>query len=235
MSSSAERPFLTARWSNLALLTYAVPAPVLTPFVPPGCTLDLHQGSAHASLVAFDFEQTRVMGIAWPGYRRFPEINLRFYVRCGGDRGVVFIREYVPQRLTCLIARWRYNEPYRPARMRSRVDDAPAERTVSHTLRAGGRLNSLSVVAEKQAWLPPEDSAEHFFKEHRWGFGVDRGARLTRYEVVHPTWMVYPVRSYRLDWDFGAVYGESWRFLNRSRPVSVILAEGSPVAVFPRR
>lgn len=235
MSPRAERPFLTARWTNLALITYAVPTPVVAPFVPPGCTPELHEGSAHVSLVAFDFEETRVLGIAWPGYVRFPEINLRLYVRRGEERGVVFVREFVPRRLICLIARWRYNEPYRAARMSSRVDDAPHERTVFHTLHAGGRVNTLCIVGEKPAMLPRADSTEHFFKEHRWGFGVCRNGQLARYEVIHPVWAVLPVRSYRLDWDFGSVYGETWRFLNGRKPVSVILSEGSRVEVLPRR
>src|SRR4051812_2159224 len=88
-------PFLTARWSNLCLLTYAVPRALLTPRLPPGLELDTRpgladgptadrfapDGPAFVSLVAFDFLDTRVLGVPWPGYRNFPEINLRFYVR----------------------------------------------------------------------------------------------------------------------------------------------------------
>jgi len=106
------RPFLTARWSNLAILTYEVPPALLDPHVPAGLTLDTRGGSTFASLVAFDFQDTRVWGVAWPGLRRFPEINLRFYVRRGNRRGVVFIREFVPQPLVSWLARAIYNEPY---------------------------------------------------------------------------------------------------------------------------
>jgi hypothetical protein len=79
-------PFLTARWSNLCLLTYAVPPSLLEPRLPRGLTLDLRAGDAFVSLVAFDFLDTRVLGIPWPGFRDFPEISLRFYVRRGDDR-----------------------------------------------------------------------------------------------------------------------------------------------------
>jgi len=57
------------------------------------------------SLVAFDVRDTRVRGVAWPGLRDFPEVNLRFYVREGDRRGVVFIRELVPSRAVALVAR----------------------------------------------------------------------------------------------------------------------------------
>src|SRR5437868_12171774 len=99
------RPFLTARWSNVFLATYAVPDDLLLPRLPPGLVLDRRAGQAFVSLVAFDFIDTRVFGIPWPGYRSFPEVNLRFYVRCGEQRGVVFIRELVSPRLVAWLAR----------------------------------------------------------------------------------------------------------------------------------
>src|SRR5213075_3299402 len=67
--------------------------------LPPGLELDTRDGRAFASLVAFDFLDTRVLGVPWPGYRDFTELNLRFYVHRGLERGVVFVREFVPHRL----------------------------------------------------------------------------------------------------------------------------------------
>jgi uncharacterized protein YqjF (DUF2071 family) len=77
-STVSRFPFLTARWSNLALLTYAVPPEILQPFVPPACELDTIGEDAFVSLVAFDFLDTRVCGIRWPRCVNFPEINLRY-------------------------------------------------------------------------------------------------------------------------------------------------------------
>ena len=74
--------------------------------------LDRYDGSPYVSLVAFDFLETRVGGIPWPGFTSFPEINLRFYVRDGDRRGVCFVREIVPKALISFIARALYDEPY---------------------------------------------------------------------------------------------------------------------------
>src|SRR5262249_34292929 len=115
LASPSKRPFLTANWINLFVVTYAVPPEILKPFLWPGLSLDLRGGDAFVSLVVFDFSDTRVRGISWPGYRNFPELNLRFYVRQGTERGVVFIREIVGKRLVAWIARTLYNEPYRIA------------------------------------------------------------------------------------------------------------------------
>jgi hypothetical protein len=46
---------------------------------------------------------------------------------------------------------------------------------------------------------------------------------------------VYPVRSWSLDLDWAEVYGPAWGALAAEKPVSVMLAAGSPVVVFPRR
>ena len=70
------RPFLTARWQNLFLASYAVPPSLLEKRLPPGLALDLKDGSAFVSLVAFEFLDTRVLGVGWPGYRNFGELNL---------------------------------------------------------------------------------------------------------------------------------------------------------------
>jgi uncharacterized protein YqjF (DUF2071 family) len=58
-----KRPFLTAEWRNLLLATYAVPPSLLTPRLPPGLELDTKNGNAFVSLVAFEFLNTRVLGV----------------------------------------------------------------------------------------------------------------------------------------------------------------------------
>lgn len=228
------RPFLTARWSNLAILTYEVPPALLDTHVPAGFTLDRRDGSAFASLVAFDFQDTRVWGVAWPGLRSFPEINLRFYVRQGNRRGVVFVREFVPQPVVSWLARAIYNEPYLVAPIESRVSEQALEIATLRRLHWRGRTHAIEITGTKPAFTPAEDSEEHFFKEHQWGFGRDRRGRALVYEVRHPVWDVYAVRSWSLDFDWAQVYGPAWSFLSAEQPASVVLAAGSPVSVYSR-
>ncbi|HEV3238289.1 MAG TPA: DUF2071 domain-containing protein [Gemmataceae bacterium] len=225
--------FLTAQWSNLFLATYAVPKELLTPRLPPGLELDLRDGQAFVSLVAFDFIDTRVLGIPWPGYRNFPELNLRFYVRHGNDRGVVFIREYVGKRLVAWIARGLYNEPYRVAPMTSVVTEDSETNTVEHRLTVAGRTNILRVTGSKPSYCPEPASVEHFFKEHHWGFNMDRGGRTVRYRVDHPKWEIFPIKGFHIDLDWETVYGPEWKEMQDSKPMSTILAQGSQVAVYP--
>jgi hypothetical protein len=226
---------LTARWTNLFLANYAVPQELLRPSLPPGLDLDLRDSKAFVSLVAFDFLNTKVLGIPWPGYRNFPEINLRYYVRHGDERGVVFIREFVPKRLVAWLARTIYNEPYRATKMTSRVRQTAEHITVEHQLDWGGRVNTLRVTGGKPAYRPDATSDEHYFKEPgQWGFNRTRAGQTVRYLVCHPVWETYSILDYSIDLDWEAVYGLEWSFLRDARPYSTILAAGSPVAVYPK-
>lgn len=229
------RSFLTAHWRNLILANYAVPEELLQPHLPPGCELDRRDGHCWASLVGFQFLHTRVLGIGWPGFRNFPEWNLRFYVTHEGQRGVCFVREFVPSWLIATTARVIYNEPYRSARMSMDVKDEPERVTATYTVRWCGRTHSLQAVGTKPAFKPAEDSTEQWFKEHFWGFGTSRRGKLIRYQVAHPTWEVYPVRECSVNIDWTAMYGAEWGVMQKAEPASVVLAVGSEVSVSPKR
>lgn len=226
-------PFLTARWSNLILLSYAVPQGLLRPHLPAGLELDLLDGQAFVSLVAFDFLETRVLGVGWPGFRNFPELNLRFYVRRGPERGVAFVRELVPQRFVAFVARALYNEPYATAAMVSDCAVNEQRLMVNHRLRFGGREHNIAATGQKPAFRPARDSIEHFFKEHQWGFGRTRKGHSVRYEVSHPEWDVYPVVDWHMGLECATLYGPEWGFLNTAKPYSTVLAVGSAVQVYP--
>ena len=105
-------PFLTAHWRNLINLTYRVPPSLLKQHVPKGVELDIQEGDAFVSLVAFEFLNTKVKGLKIPFHVDFPEINLRYYVKYKGKNAVCFIREFVPKYCIATIANRLYNEPY---------------------------------------------------------------------------------------------------------------------------
>lgn len=225
--------FLTAEWRNLGLVTFDVDPSMLRPLLPPGCELDLRDDRAFVSFVMFDFLQTRVKGIRWPGHVNFPEINLRFYVRHAGQRGVCFIRELVPKRLIAWIARTIYNEPYVATAMQSEISRFDGTIQARHRFFFAGQWHEATLCGLVPAVRPPADSVEHFFKEHEWGFGRSRCGALRRYRVIHPEWDVYPAAKATLNVDFGEVYGVPWAILNNQTPYSVVFAAGSEVAVYP--
>ncbi len=226
------RPFLRARWSNLVLLTYAVPDELVQPFLHPALDLDRWEDHAHVSLVAFDFQDTRVRGRRFPGLVNFPEINLRTYVRHGDERGVLFIREFVPSRIIAIVARLRYNEPYTAIDMSSATTGKGHDLAVTHRWRHNGVKGHLSISGSQQSTLPSEPD-RYPFKEHHKGFGVSRRGELVSYRVEHPEWAVREIHALDLQVDFASLYGPSWAGLQDATPVKTTFAVGSPVEVFP--
>ncbi|MCC5824073.1 MAG: DUF2071 domain-containing protein [Phycisphaerales bacterium] len=227
------KTFLTAEWRDLIIASYAVDPGLLESRLPPGLEPDLFEGRAVCSLVGFRFLNTRVLGVKWPGFVNFPEINLRFYVRekSGERRGVVFVRELVTSRLVAGIARGLYNEPYSKAKITDRIERTGDAVRVAYEFAIDGGVGCMAVEADAEAIVPPEDSPEHWFKEHQWGYGVTRGGKTLRYEVRHPVWACHRVRSVAIDVDWGRVYGEQWAGMRGAEPLSVVLAAGSAISV----
>lgn len=229
---SGNNTFLRAEWKNLLLFNYKVDPLVLEPFLPPDCELDYYERAPYLSLVAFQFLDTHVFGRRWPGLTNFPEVNLRFYIRHKGQRGVCFIREFVPSPIVTGVAKLLYNEPYKTARIKDRVMREPGMIQAEYELKSGNGFMRMFVQADSSSILPEEGSEEHFFKEHELGVGVSRfGKKPITYKVDHPFWRVYPVRSYDVRVEADKLYGEHFHFLNSAQPDSVLFAHGSRIKV----
>jgi uncharacterized protein YqjF (DUF2071 family) len=229
--------FLTAEWRKLVMAQYAVPPELLAPYLPAGVELDLFRSLAYVSLVGFLFDRTRVKGVAIPFHTRFEEINLRFYVKrreADGStkRGVVFIRELVPRSAIATVARVLYEEPYLTARTLHTLEATPTQLSVSYSWHFGERWHSLAVDADPTAQPILPGTEEEFITEHYWGYTKRRSGRTSAYQVEHPRWLCYPIRNYRVEADFAALYGPEFGFLNEREPNSVLLAEGSAVSVY---
>ena len=229
---STRRRFLSAEWRNLLMLNYVVPPSLLAPFVPRGTELDLHDGQAWLSLVAFQFLRTRVLGVPVPLHVNFEEVNLRFYVRrpMGREprRAVVFVRELVPRPAIAAVARTLYNEAYESAPMKSQVTGQPPH--VRYSWSTGAAWDSVEGQATGEAGLPEEGSHEAFITEHHWGYTKQRDGGTVEYRVEHPRWQVWRAEQVRVDANLERLYG---RLIagEMTAPVTAFVAEGSQVTV----
>ena len=222
-------PFLTATWRHLVLLNWRVNEDLLVPHLPSGVELDRWDGDCWASLVGFQFLHMSVKGVPAFGYRDFPEINLRFYVKrqVNGEtrRGVVFIREITPHLMVGWVARALYNEPYTTMPMRQSVDESHAR----YQLQIDGQWQGLG-VRTAGAWRG-QDEAELFITEHYWGYNTQRNGDAMEYQVEHPTWRARSIELDCLDLDIEKLYGEQWAQALGAKPDSMVFAEGSGVTV----
>ena len=109
--------FLSSKWVHLVFANFEIDPHFLQPHIPAGTELDFFNGKTYVSLVAFLFEDTKILGVVPAFFHQdFEEINLRFYVLRSENghtkRGVVFIKEIVPKPFLAWVARTFYHENY---------------------------------------------------------------------------------------------------------------------------
>jgi uncharacterized protein YqjF (DUF2071 family) len=218
------------------MLNYEMNADVLMPYVPTGTVLDNWRGHIFASLVGFQFLDTRLLGLPIPFHRNFEEINLRFYVRreIEGEirRGVVFMRELVPRHAIALVARAIYNEPYLALPMRHRITADPRLRAM-YSWRLSGRWHQFGAEALQPAALLRAGSLEEFISEHYWGYTRQRDGSTIEYQVTHPQWTVSSGTAH-VDADLVGMYGAAIAGHLRT-PASCFIAPGSAITVLRPR
>ncbi|MBI3135155.1 MAG: DUF2071 domain-containing protein [Bacteroidetes bacterium] len=227
--------FLKAEWRKLAIANYAIDPEVLKNYLPARTEPDLWNGTCYVSLVGFMFTNVRLLGMPIPFHRNFEEVNLRFYVKHkDGDewkRGVVFIKELVPKSAITFIANTIYKEHYQTVPMAHHWKMADNLLDIQYSWQTKNNMNRFRVLAENEATDLLPGSETEFITEHYWGYTRIRADKTTEYEVRHPRWKAYAVKSVEIDVDFGIVYGNDFQFLNGQKPVSVMLAEGSEISV----
>lgn len=230
--------FLTAEWRNLVMLNYEVDPAVLLPRVPAGTVLDMWNGKAMVSMVGFLFLRTRVKGIPIPFHVNFEEINLRFYVRreLEGEtrRGVVFVKEIVPQKAIAWVARRFYNENYvaLPTGHLIRMpDEAGSIGEVGYEWQNGTRWNRLSAKIAGAPYRAAQDSEEYFITEHYWGYARQPDNSTVEYQVEHPRWNVWNAVESTLDCDVVELYGPEFEEYLLRPPQSAFVADGSDIIV----
>src|SRR5207247_6782278 len=187
------RPFLTARWSNVVLLTFEAPEELVRAQVAPGVEPDRWNGKTHVSLVALEMRDVRLRGWRILGFTAHPQVNFRVYARHGAHRAVVFVRELVPSRIIAAIGRLRYGEPFQAARISTRVVEGTADLTVEYRFGPDAARYRVGVTAARDGAIPAATTFEHYLKERTHGCRTDRQGRVRTFRVEHPPWAVRKV------------------------------------------
>lgn len=195
--SRGARPLLVADWTDAVFVHFALEPHVLQPHVP--FELDLHEGKAYVSLVAFTQERLRprtggrLSAALSAPLATHHFLNVRTYVRVGDRRGIYFLREWIPNRLAALLGPTLYGLPYRLARLdyRRRRD----ERFARHEIAAGSKLvfdASWNGPGPPQPVCP--NTLDAFLLERYLAFTWHGGVARC-FQVWHDPWPQYPARA----------------------------------------
>ncbi|MDY7395603.1 DUF2071 domain-containing protein [Aureibaculum sp. 2210JD6-5] len=231
--------FLTAEWRKLAIANYVVDPSLLREYIPYGTELDLYNNKCYVSLVGFMFINTKLLGFKIPFHSNFEEVNLRFYVKHFDGkqwkRGVVFIKEIVPKPALSFIANTVYNENYETLPMSHSWLSNDENLTIEYKWKKCNYWNKFKVIADLEPTKIEEGSETEFITEHYWGYAKVNDQHTNEYEVTHPKWLKYNIIRSEIDVNFDETYGEKFSFLNQTKPISIMLAEGSEITVENKR
>lgn len=179
-------------WETLLFAHWPLPPRTLAPLIPPGLDLHCHEGQAWLGIVPFEI--TRLCG-AWEPVRRvalrFPELNVRTYVTCRGEKpGVYFFSLDAASLLAVLGARLFYLLPYYPARMAI----APTSHGIYFCSRRMWPFSKRQVQFKGtykpvgEVFEPRPGTLEHFLTERYALYTHDPAGHLWRCEIHHPPW-----------------------------------------------
>jgi uncharacterized protein YqjF (DUF2071 family) len=124
------RPVMDHRWLDLTFLHWRYPVEVVQAVLPPGLVVESFDGDAWVGLVPFEMQVTLPGRGPLPWISRFPETNVRTYVRAGdGTTGVWFLSLDATRLPAVVTARTTYRLPYFWSDMSVTFSVAPTGRT----------------------------------------------------------------------------------------------------------
>ena len=221
------------------MANYAVDPELLKPYLPKGVELDYYNDKTYVSLVGFMFTRCRLFGVPVPLFKNFEEVNLRFYVRRKMDkenrRGVVFIGETVPFQAVAWLANKLYKEHYMAIPTRHNWEITGMNKRIEYSWLRHKKWNHISVNTSTAGMPIKKDSVEEFIFEHYYGYTKIDENIAEEYKIEHPRWQIFNIDQFEINCDFEAMYGSNFAHLRAKNPDSVMLAEGSAIAVAWKR
>lgn len=224
-----KRPLFLADWMDALFIHFEIDPHNLQPAIP--FALDLFEGKAHVSLVAFTMRRLRpAFGgrlAALPflpfGNTRF--LNVRAYVRNQGQAGIYFMTEFISSRLSVPLGPLAYGLPYHFAKLdyecgpdRFRFKGSVARRRGDlRTLEFNARLGSANRPNPS-----PSDRLNRFLTEKYNAYTCHRRTR-RKFSVWHDPW---PLASADVSFTDTSLLDQTGDWSRRARLVGAMYSPG---------
>jgi uncharacterized protein YqjF (DUF2071 family) len=184
-------------WRELTFLHWRYPAAAIQRLLPPGVEVETCQGDGWVSLVPFRMDRVHAPGVpALPWLSRFPETNVRTYVRGPDGRTGIWFFSLDATRLPAVVAgRSGFGLPYRWAAMSvRRSGDMIAYRSRRRWPGPAGAYCDAEVEVGEPIVEADLGELDHFLTARFRLYSVFAG-RLVAVDAAHEPW---PLRRARL-------------------------------------
>lgn len=172
-------------WNNAIFLHYQVELIDLEKFVPKELEIDLFEGKAWVSVVAFTMENIRPRNLpSFPPVSNFDEINIRTYVKSNTKTGVYFLSIEGGTRLSCRIAKSISKLPYRFSAI-ERSENKYLSRNTEFKDKLDIEFDIGRKVLEKtelDKWLT-----------ERYALFQDTNTSINEFEIHHLEWPIFEI------------------------------------------
>ena len=190
--------FLINDWVRAVFMHYRVPPGVLQAQIP--FELDLFDGDAYVSLVAFEFLNLRIrMGKRILRWMKSPLnnhgfLNVRTYVKHNGEQGVFFLAEWLPDGLAVLIGPRTFGLPYRFGKL-DYTHDYRSDGIHGQVEQPGvtGRVAWQANLSSIETFVPCEPESLDAFLMERYTAFTHRRSTQRLFHIWHEQWPQTPI------------------------------------------
>lgn len=208
-------------WNRALFLHWKVPFEALRKLVPNELNIDLYEGEAYVSVVAFTMEKIRPRYLpAIALVSDFDEINVRTYIDNDHQKGVFFLNIEAASHLSVFIAKILSGLPYEKASI-LRTDKQ--YRSINRT-----KGFSLDCEYEVSKSVPEKTALDRWLTE-RYCLYLAKGKNVFRYDIHHKEWELNKVKVDKLDLNYK--FGD---LALSNKPDVVHYAEGVQVLAWNR-
>lgn len=172
-------------WNNALFLHWKVDPLELEELIPQELELDLIDGKAWISIVAFTMEKIRPRRLPYfSPVSNFDEINIRTYVKHRNKPGVHFLSIEGGKRLSCFVARSLSELPYRYSNMkRSKTEYSSCNHRFGEILSVNYNVaNTITPKSDLDKWLT-----------ERYALFQDTETAINAFDIHHLEWPVFDV------------------------------------------
>ena len=181
-------------WNDVIFLHWKVNPDQLVKYIPEELEIDLFQRDAWVSLVAFTMHNIRPRYLpSFPPISTFGEINIRTYVRSNDKSGVYFLSIEGGKRLSCYIARWISELPYRYSSM---YRSANTYRSVNAEFK-----DHLQIQFQKGEVKSDKTELDKWLTE-RYALFQETDTVISEFEIHHLEWPIQHVEIHKLIFDY---------------------------------